>query len=278
MIIANPLYDRVFKRLMENGEVARFVIGTLLEQSVVSVDVKSQEFIHMKDEPTEHELAILRLIRLDFVATIQTETGEYKKVLIEMQKVLKVADISRFRKYIAEQYRREDTVEGEQTILPIVTIYILGFDLPEIHTACVRVDRRYYDAIHQVSISERSHFIERLTHDSVVVQALRIESGRYGTKLDRLLSVFEQNHFITDSEMYKDYDLNTDDADIRRITSILHYCATDAEERRRIEAEDEAWRSYRDVLKEGMKDNLQTIERQAKVIVEKEAALAEKNA
>ncbi|MDR1865453.1 MAG: hypothetical protein LBR08_07770, partial [Bacteroidales bacterium] len=101
MIIANPLYDRVFKRLMENGQVAKFVIGTLLDQSVVSVDVKSHEFIYVEDETGEHEAATLRLVRLDFVATIRTETNGYRKVLIEMQKVLKVADIKRFRKYIS---------------------------------------------------------------------------------------------------------------------------------------------------------------------------------
>jgi hypothetical protein len=31
-IIANPIYDTVFKRLMENQRIAKFLIGTILEQ------------------------------------------------------------------------------------------------------------------------------------------------------------------------------------------------------------------------------------------------------
>jgi len=34
MIIANPIYDVVFKMLMENEKVAKFFIGTFLEQNI----------------------------------------------------------------------------------------------------------------------------------------------------------------------------------------------------------------------------------------------------
>ena len=40
MIIANPIYDVVFKRLMENEKVAKFFIGTLFEQSIESIEAK----------------------------------------------------------------------------------------------------------------------------------------------------------------------------------------------------------------------------------------------
>jgi hypothetical protein len=39
MVIANPIYDVVFKQLMENNKVAKFFIGTLLEQNIGSVEV-----------------------------------------------------------------------------------------------------------------------------------------------------------------------------------------------------------------------------------------------
>ena len=44
MVIANPIYDAVFKRLMEDNRIAKFFIGTLLEQIIESVEVKPQEF------------------------------------------------------------------------------------------------------------------------------------------------------------------------------------------------------------------------------------------
>jgi hypothetical protein len=66
MIIANPIYDVVFKRMMENEKVAKFFIGTLLEQTIETVTVRPQEFTYTD------ELAGLAVFRLDFIATIKT--------------------------------------------------------------------------------------------------------------------------------------------------------------------------------------------------------------
>jgi hypothetical protein len=65
MVIANPIYDVVFKRMMENEKVAKFFIGTLLEQTIETVIVKPQEFTYTD------ELAGLAVFRLDFIATIK---------------------------------------------------------------------------------------------------------------------------------------------------------------------------------------------------------------
>jgi hypothetical protein len=37
MIIANPIYDVTFKRLLENDRTAKFLIGTILDCKVVSL-------------------------------------------------------------------------------------------------------------------------------------------------------------------------------------------------------------------------------------------------
>ncbi len=80
MVIANPIYDVVFKKMMENERVAKFFISTLLEQTIETVEVKPQEFTYTD------ELAGLSVFRLDFVTTIKTEDGTLLKVLIEIQK------------------------------------------------------------------------------------------------------------------------------------------------------------------------------------------------
>ena len=49
MIIANPIYDVVFKRLMENDRVAKFFISTLLGQKVESLELKPQEFTYTEE-------------------------------------------------------------------------------------------------------------------------------------------------------------------------------------------------------------------------------------
>jgi hypothetical protein len=276
MIIANPIYDVVFKRLMENERVARFFIGTLLEQNIVSLEVKPQELTHITESERTNNLPVA-LFRLDFVATIQTEDGEYKKVLIELQKAYNYLDIIRFRGYLAEQYKKKEIVNNRDTLLPITTIYILGFRLPDIETACVRVERNYMDLINQTILTTRSRFIESLTHDSYVVQVDRI-TDRYQTKLDKLLSVFEQNYFTDDTKVVKRYKHTPDNEEVKLITDILHYCGTEPEERREIEMEQEAWRSI-DALSGGvfqkLDDALKTLEEKDKVIEEKDKTLEE---
>ena len=51
----------------------------------------------------------------------------------------------RFRNYLAEQYKKEDIVNNHKVILPITTIYILGFKLPEIVSPCIKIERNYLD-------------------------------------------------------------------------------------------------------------------------------------
>ncbi len=94
MVIANPIYDVVFKRLLEDERIAKFFIGTLLNQTIENV--KPQEFTYTD------QLAGLSVFRLDFIATIKTQEGEFKKVLIEIQKAKNEIDLMRFRNYLAE--------------------------------------------------------------------------------------------------------------------------------------------------------------------------------
>lgn len=236
MVIANPIYDVVFRRMMENDKVAKFFIGTLLEQTIETVEVKPQEFTYTD------ELAGLAVFRLDFIATIKTETGELKKILIEIQKAKNLIDVMRFRNYLASQYGKEDDVNGEKVILPITTIYILGFKLPEITTACLKVERNYKDLVNNTKIETKSDFIEKLTHDSYVVQVERI-TDKYQTKLDKLLSLFEQKHFVDDRKIVKEFTHEIDNEDIKLTTDILHFSGTNTEERKKLETEQEAWRT-----------------------------------
>ena len=254
MIIANPIYDVVFKRLMENDRVAKFFIGTLLEQTIESIEIKPQEYTFVKDldmdnpeiqkfvkEKIRDQLSI-NMYRLDFIATIKTENGEFKKVLIEIQKARNKVDLMRFRNYLAENYKKEDLVNQFKQVLPITTIYILGFKLPEIETACLKVERNYMDLIEQKIVHQKSEFVEKLTHDCYIVQVERI-TNRYQTKLDRLLSLFEQSNFLDDKRIVKEYKHDIENEEIRISTDILHHAVVDPKEKKLIEDEQEAWRS-----------------------------------
>jgi hypothetical protein len=267
MIIANPIYDVVFKLMMENEKIASFFIGTLLDEQIEKLEVKPQELAFKDKEGNPLGIA---LIRFDFVATIKTSTGKFKKVLIEIQKAWDLIDLVRFRNYLAEQYKKVDEIDGQSQSLPITTIYILGFKLPEIKSPCIKVSRDYIDLIKKEPISERSDFVEKLTHDSYVVQVGRI-TERYQTKLDKLLSVFEQAHFVGDNEKVKEFKHDPELPEIKLMTEVLHYACTDPEEREKIDLEAEAWRTihaHSEPYRKGMEVQKQMLERQEKVVEE----------
>ncbi len=263
MVIANPIYDVVFKRMMENERVAKFFVGTLLNQTIETIEVKPQEFTYTD------ELAGLAVFRLDFIATIKTEDGELKKVLIEIQKAKNQIDLMRFRNYLAEQYKKEDKVNDEKVVLPITTIYILGFKLPDIDTPCIKVERNYKDLINNIIIEKKTDFVEKLTHDSFIVQVDRI-TDRYQTRLDKLLSVFEQTNFIDETRVTKQFKHETDLEEVKIITDILHYTGTDPDEKKKIEVEQEAWRTVNAMFEDREKELIKKLDEKDKVLDEKD--------
>jgi hypothetical protein len=270
MVIANPIYDVVFKFLMEDERTAKFFIGTLLEETIEQITVKPQEYVYTD------QLAGLAVFRLDFIATIKTQSGELKKVLVEIQKAKNSIDLMRFRNYLGEQYKKEDEIEGQKICLPIVTIYLLGFNLSEIETPVLKVNRQYIDLISHQVIDKKSDFIEKLTHDCFVVQLGRIQ-GKIQTKLDKLLSIFEQNYFV-ESNTVKEYNYLIDNEDIKRMVNNLHYVGTEPKEKKKIEDEKEAWRTV-DALTGGLKEKteklIKQLEDKDKVIEELKRRLGE---
>ncbi len=282
MIIANPIYDTVFKKLMEDTKIAKFFIETLTGESIADIEVKPQEYTF------NDKLAGIMVYRLDFIATVKTENNQYKKVLIEIQKAKNSVDLMRFRNYLAEQYKKEDKIEtdygNEKYALPIVTIYLLGFKLKEIETSVIKVNRQYIDLINNSIIFEKCAFIESLTHDSYIVQIPRIKP-KLQSRLEDLLSLFEQVNFVGDSEILKDYKYQINNETIKDMVDILHYAGTDPQERSEIEKEQEALRVYdlayaplkKEILLKDkiIKEKEKTIEEKEKAIEEKEKALQE---
>ena len=276
MIIANPIYDTVFKRLMENRRIARFFVETLIGEQVEEIAMMPKEYTYEKkskkkkntvpqgDESVEVE--ILSVIRYDFVATIRTAEGENKKVLIEIQKSSKPTDLMRFRTYLGEQYKIRDLVEvatGKvEKALPIVSIYLLGFTIPKIKTPAMKVNRSYIDMIGKTEIKQKSRLVEALTHDGYFVQIPHIK-GKPRTSLEKLLSVFEQKYFIDDKETTKEYEYQPDDENMEEVLKTLKYAAADPKTKREMEA---AWWADQDEKE---------YERMEKELAEKDKTIAE---
>jgi hypothetical protein len=283
MVIANPIYDVVFKRLMQKTRIAQFFIETLLEETIIDVEVKPQEKLYDKQRPTHTSMLVaMALVRFDFIATIKTATGEHKKVLIEIQKARHPMDIVRFRNYLGLNYQTEDEVyiqSGKKTIaLPIVSIYLLGFTLPEIQTPVLQVSRQYIDQISHKVIDGKNEFIEKLTHDCHVVQIPRIE-GKLQSKLEQLLTIFEQKYFVDDKCTMKQYKYPIDDERIKEMTDELNYVVSDPETRKEIDVEQEAYRVFNLATKDSQEELAEAMENLAKTkpeVKEKEKELQER--
>ena len=237
MLIANPIYDVVFKYLMEDTEIARRLLSKITGEEIIEISVEPQEYAGRSDK---FEVIILRL---DFKATIKTKDGKRKKVLIELQKGKNSADIMRFRKYLGDNYRKEDTSERDKkkkTALPIITIYFLGFRLANVVTSIMKVNREYIDLITDKKIEAKEEFVEKLTHDSYIIQIPRLKK-KVRNEIERVLKVFNQS-YVTDGDKktleFSEKDFENDEL-LQLIASRLRKAATEEELLRKIEIEEE---------------------------------------
>ena len=65
MRIANPLYDVIFKYLMEHTMIAIDILSAILGENIVSLELKPQELVGQTDSG-------VTVTRMDFKAVIKT--------------------------------------------------------------------------------------------------------------------------------------------------------------------------------------------------------------
>lgn len=167
-IIANPIYDSVFKFLMEDDRAAKVLLSALLKQEVHDLKMRRNEY-------TNHKQMRISLFRIDFSARIKNAAGKEQLVLIELQKTWLATETLRFRQYLGAQYQDSENVYDYGTDkgfgLPIISIYILGHKLGDLNEPVVYVRRRYLDyESREITEGVPDPFIESLTHDSIIVQ------------------------------------------------------------------------------------------------------------
>ncbi len=241
MIIANPIYDVVFKYLLEDIEIARELLSAILGEEIVSLELKPQE------TAIEAAGSSVNILRFDFKAVIKTEVGAFKKVLIELQKAKQAFDVMRFRRYLGENYRKEDDVVNEKGIiekrpLPIVTIYFLGFPLDNIPNAVVKINREYKDVITQEIIQVKEDFVELLTHDTYLIQIRKL-TAQTRTKLERILQVFSLE-YLTEDPHQLDFRGDINDPLVRKMIERLGRAIATEEIRDKMDVEDEIYRIF----------------------------------
>jgi hypothetical protein len=249
MIIANPIYDVVFKYLLEDIEIARDLLSTILGEEVVSLELKAQE---TASENTWN----IQILRLDFKAVIKKKDGSLFKVLIELQKSKQVFDVMRFRRYLGDNYKKEDQILDKDGLavfrpLPIITIYFLGFLLNNVPSGIIKVKREYVDAVTEEILGVKEDFVELLTHDSYMIQLGRLPLESRG-KLDRVMQIFSPMYQNKLNKHQVDFQGDIHDPLVRKMVERLGRAIASDEYRDKMDVEDEIDRIFEREL--GKKD------------------------
>ena len=234
MIVANPIYDIVFKYLMEDERIARTILSALLKKDVVAVEVRPHEY---SDETRDS----LSVFRIDFGATIREGNGKEHLILIELQKTWLDTETLRFRQYLGVHYSNPKNMVDGAHALPMVAVYLLGHKVGDIEEPVLYVShqsRDYDDNV--VTKGLPDPFIDSLTHDSIIVQIPRLH-GRINNRLDKVLSIFDQSRRDeNDNRLLKiDEAVFADDSEMEHIIHRLTMAAADADMRHKMNVEDE---------------------------------------
>jgi hypothetical protein len=274
--IANPIYDVVFKYLLDDEKVARLLLSALLGREVLELQFRPTEVHHEAPRPDGTQLLVLRM---DFAAAVRLDDGGRKVVLIEIQKARTAWDVQRFRRYLGCNYASPENVhvdpDGKEQPLPIVTIYFLGEGLERVDVPVLKVNRHYLDVATGDEVRITDPFVEALTHDSIVVQINRLNNRRR-TELERLLEVFDQGLASrSDPHLLDILEENFPDHH-REVLRRLMRAGVEQEVRDKMDVEDDMLAAFQDQARESA-DLRQALIEKDQALTEKDQALEEKD-
>ena len=258
--VANPLYDAVFKYLMEDDRIAKTILTALLKKKVIDVKIRRNEYANL----TRRES--ISMFRIDFAATVLDGDNKPHLMLIELQKTWLPTETLRFRRYLALQYNNEENMlkeEHEKYAIPMVAIYLLGHRVGKIEEPVIYVNHHAYNYDDKkVEEGIPDPFVESLQHDSIIVQ-IPLLHGRVNNRLEKVLCLFDQTNVADNKKVIKVDDKQFEgDNDMEYIVRRLQSAAADPDMRYQMNAEDE-------FLKE--------LEARDSLIMEKDGQLKEKD-
>ena len=243
--IANPIYDSVFKYLMEDERIAKTLLSALLKKEVVAVEMRRNEYTNgVRDN--------ISMFRIDFGAHVKEPDGTIRLVLIELQKTWLETETLRFRQYLGAQYSNPENVPSENNkdgyAIPMVAIYLLGHRVGDVNVPVLYVKHKAYDYDgNVVTDGIPDPFVESLIHDSIIVQ-IPLLHGQVNNRLEKVLSVFDQSqkngsdrHVLNVNDTPFD-----DDDDMQYLLRRLLMAAANAQLRQEMNVEDEYFKALED--------------------------------
>ncbi len=206
MKIANPIYDAVFKYMMEDADVSKLFLSAIIKKEVIEISFLPQELSGDKITKNQKISIGLSIYRLDFSAKIRANDGTEQLIIIEVQKVKMYNDIMRFRRYLGKQYMNEsygiDAIDSDgkkiKKGIPIYSIYFFGETLPGFENhPIVNIKLKKEDNQTKEELAGSWDLINSLYHEGTIVTIPALKRRRRN-ELEKLLSIFDQENITKD--------------------------------------------------------------------------------
>ncbi|MEI6138629.1 MAG: hypothetical protein WCP85_05175 [Mariniphaga sp.] len=225
IIIPNPIYDVVFRYLMEDPDSAMIVVSTLINENIINLELEPITHSEKKEKSLMTALLDpktkddLRLFHLDFTATVLLPDGTQELIMIELQKATEPDDIFRFKQYISRNFQKKHEIEVTdiETLnirkvnrpIRLVPVFILNFRIEnEINDLLIKTKRVKEGFFKNKALQLPNEFIDNLSYNLLVVQLPNLEhinetdylDDEYKIKLFALLRLFDQKSRVRDNE------------------------------------------------------------------------------
>ena len=224
IIIPNPLYDVVFRYLMEDMDSAMVVISTLINENIKKLTLEplthsekkgNQLEVITRDPKTNEDI---KLFHLDFTAIVELPDGTEEVIIIEVQKASEPGDIFRFKRYISKNFQKTrekeiinpktNAIEKIDKPMRLIPIFILNFRIEnEINDVFIKTSRTKLGVFKNKNLEKQNEFIDNLTYDIWVIQLPNLHNvveadykdDEYKQKVYTLLELFDQKLKIRDN-------------------------------------------------------------------------------
>ena len=210
--IANPLYDAVFKRIMEEERIAKTFLSAILQREVVSIKICQDGFRNIKSNS-------ISIFKMGFVASIKNNENSNELTNIRLYKTWVDTDVLEPRQHLAwQRYIEEKNSDGMgDESLPTISVFLLAHRIGDFETpvACP-------------------------APDNIIVQ-LPIISKTQNSSQKKVLSIFDQARTCReDKHLLKvDYTPYDGDTDMEYMIKMLLSMASDPDMQYQMNLEDE---------------------------------------
>jgi hypothetical protein len=235
VVIANPIYDTVFSKLVKNPQVVEFFLSVLLEREI-------KDIIILPENSTCKPVYFS--YEADVVVTLVNDKGRHRQFCIEFCKSWDEGDSVIRHSHPHAPHLKNVVINGITSVLPKISLHFMGNDIPKTDYPCLACINKGANLMtgEPIDIS-CSEFIETICHDYYIIQAGRVRDTDYTNELSKALSIFEQKYFTLEgSKLLKEYHCQPDDDDddkMKLVIDVLSQIGADFEKRKEIIEEEE---------------------------------------